>query len=306
MKTAYLGTSEFAATVLRALAASEHAPALVITPPDRRKGRGQVAGPPPGALAARELDLSVHQTADVNEPDSLAAIEAAGAEAIVVCAFGQIIKAPLLDAPGGILNVHPSLLPRWRGAAPIERAIMAGDERTGTSIMKLEEGLDSGPVALTEEVPIGPGDYFDDLSERLAEASGRLLVRALDLRTADDLAFDDQNEGLATYAEKITAEDRRLDPARDAAQLAWAVRGLNPHIGTHVELQGGERLGVRRGRAVEGAPPQGRIERDEAEGVLVLGTASAGLALEVVQPPGKKPMSAAEFMRGYPVPERVI
>lgn len=306
MKTAYLGTSEFAATVLRALAASDHDPVLVVSPPDRRKGRGQVAGPPPAVGAARELDLPVHQTADVNEPDSVAAIERSDADALVVCAFGQIVKAPLLDVPGGMLNVHPSLLPRWRGAAPIERAIMAGDERTGTSIMKLEEGLDSGPVALAEEVPIGGGEYFDEVSKHLADASGRLLVRALDMRADGSLEFTDQDESGATYAEKITAEDRRLDPARDAAELAWSVRGLNPHIGTHIELEGEKRLGVRRAHAVEGAPAQGRIQPDEEGGVLVLGTASAGLALETVQPPGKKPMSAAEFMRGYPVPERAI
>ena len=306
MKTAYLGTSEFAATVLRALVASEHTPVLVVSPPDRRKGRGQVAGPPPAVLAARELDLPVHQTADVNDPGSVAEIEGSGADALVVCAFGQIVRAPLLDSPGGMLNVHPSLLPRWRGAAPIERAIMAGDERTGTSIMKLEEGLDSGPVALSEEVAIGSDDYFDDVSANLADASGRLLVRALDLRAAGEIEWTDQDDGAATYAEKITAEDRWLDPSRDAAELAWTVRGLNPHIGTHLELEGEKRLGVRRARAVEGAPAQGRIEPDEDEGVLVLGTASAGLALETVQPPGKKPMSAAEFMRGYPVPDRAI
>ena len=306
MKTAYLGTSEFAATVLRALAESPHDPVLVVSPPDRKKGRGQVAGPPPAVIAAQDLDLPVHQTADVNHPDSVSAIEGAGPEALVVCAFGQIVKAPLLDAPGGILNVHPSLLPRWRGAAPIERAIMAGDQVTGTSIMRLEEGLDSGPVALAEEVAIGSDDYFDDVSAHLAEASGRLLVRALDLRAAGEIEWTDQGEDGVTYAEKITAEDRRLDPARDAAQLAWAVRGLNPHIGTHIALEGEERLGVRRAHAVEGAPPQGRIEPDEEEGLLVLGTASAGLALEIVQPPGKKPMSAAQYMNGYPVPERAI
>ena len=306
MKAVYLGTSEFAATVLRALAASDHAPVLVVSPPDRKKGRGQVAGPPPAVLAARELDLPVHQTADVNEPGSVAAIEGSEAGALVVCAFGQIVKAPLLDTPGGILNVHPSLLPRWRGAAPIERAIMAGDRTTGASIMKLEEGLDSGPVALAEEVAIGSGEYFDEVSANLADASGRLLVRALDMRAAGEIEWAEQDEDGVTYAEKITAEDRRLDPARDAAELAWAVRGLNPHIGTHLELEGEKRLGVRRAHAVEGAPPQGRIEPDEEQGVLVLGTAAAGLALETVQPPGKKPMTAAEFMHGYPVPERAI
>jgi methionyl-tRNA formyltransferase len=310
LRTAYLGTSEFAATVLRRLAGSEHPPALAVTPPDSRKGRGRVEGPPPVAVAARELGIEVHQTPDVNDAGSLEAIGSAGAETTVVCAFGQLIREPLLSGSGaddgGILNVHPSLLPRWRGAAPIERAMMAGDQLTGTSIMRLTEGLDSGPVALMAEIPIDPHDYFDDLAGRLAAASGELLVRALDMRVAGELEFSEQDESLATYAEKIGPADRRLDPSRDAAELAWTVRALNPHIGTHIELEGEKRLGVRRAHAVAGGPPQGRIEVDEEHAVLVLGTAGAALALEVVQPPGKKEMPAAEFVRGYPVPSRAL
>ena len=310
MRTAYLGTSEFAATVLRRLASGDHPPALAVTPPDSRKGRGRVEGPPPVAVAARELGIEVHQTHDVNEAASLEAIASARAQAVVVCAFGQLIREPLLSGggadDGGILNVHPSLLPRWRGAAPIERAMMAGDQLTGTSIMRLTEGLDSGPVALMAEIPIDPHDYFDGLSARLAAASGELLVRALDMRAAGELEFSEQDESLATYAEKIGPADRRLDPSRDAAELARTVRALNPHIGTHIELEGEKRLGVRRAHVVASGPPQGWIEVDEEHGVLVLGTAEAALALEVVQPPGKKEMPAAEFLRGYPVPPRAL
>ncbi len=131
-------------------------------------------------------------------------------------------------------------------------------------------------------------------------------MRALDLRAAGELEFSEQDESLATYAEKIGPADRRLDPSRDAAELAWTVRALNPHIGTHIELEGEKRLGVRRAHAVASGPPQGRIEVDEEHGVLVLGTAEAALALEVVQPPGKKEMPAAEFVRGYPVPSRAL
>ena len=306
MKSAYLGTSGFAATVLRRLAASEHPPVIVVAPPDSRKGRGRKAGPPPVAEAAEELGLALHRSADVNEPASREAIAASGAATSIVCAFGQLIREPLLSDRGGMLNVHPSLLPRWRGAAPIERAMMAGDARTGTSIMRLTEGLDSGPVALVSELEIRSTDYFDQVESALAESSGELLVEALDRLAAGELELSEQDEALATYAEKITAADRRLDPARDAAELAWTVRALNPHIGTHIELEGGERLGVRRAHAVEAAPAEGRVVADEAEGVLVLGTAQAGLALEVVQPPGKRAMPAAEFMRGYPVPSRAV
>lgn len=303
MRTAYLGTSEFAATVLRRLAGSEHAPVLVVTPTDSRQGRGRKLSPPPAAEAARELGLELLQTEDVNGAEAAAALRGAGAEEIAVCAFGQLIGPPLLSERN-MLNVHPSLIPRWRGAAPIERAIMAGDELTGTTIMRVTEELDAGPVALIESSPIGVDDYYDDVAGRLADQGGELLVRALDLEQASELAFSEQDGSVATYAEKISPQERHLDPSRPAAELAWTVRALNPHIGTHVELEGGEWLGVRRAHTVEGGPPAGEIE--ERDGALVLGTAEAGLALETVQPPGKRAIAAAEFVRGYPVPSRAI
>jgi methionyl-tRNA formyltransferase len=303
LRTAYLGTSGFAARVLRRLAASGDAPALVVTPPNSRQGRGRKLAPPPAAAAALELGIELHQTESVNKPESRQAIAEVEPEAVVVSAFGQLIKEPLLS-DHELLNVHPSLLPRWRGAAPIERAIMAGDEVTGTTIMRVTEGLDSGPIALAESSPIGIEDYFDDVSARLADLSGELLVRVLQLKGAGELSFTDQDDGGATYADKITAEERRLDPSQSAAQLAWKVRALNPHIGTYLELEGGERLGVRRAHAAEGGPAQGLIA--EGDGVLLLGTEDAALALEQVQPPGKRAMSADEFLRGHPVPPRAV
>jgi methionyl-tRNA formyltransferase len=303
LRTAYLGTSEFAATVLRRLAASQHAPALVITPPDSRRGRGRKTAPPPVADAARELGLEVHQTQSVNAGESVAALAAAAPEAVAVCAIGQLIGEPLLEAYP-MLNVHPSLLPRWRGAAPIERAIMAGDTETGTTILRVSAELDAGPIALQEKLAIGSEDYFDDVSDRLADQGGELLVRALDLQAEGKLELSDQPEDGVTYAEKIESSERRLDPSRDAAQLAWAVRALNPHIGTYLELEDGERLGVRRARPVEGGPAQGRIE--ESDERLVLGTASAGLELQEVQAPGKRALPAAEFLRGHPAPGRAL
>ena len=303
MRTAYLGTSEFAATVLRRLASSEHAPVLVVTPADSRQGRGRRLAPPPAAEVARELGLELLQTEDVNGPEVAPALRSAQADAVAVCAFGQLIGEPLLSEQS-MLNVHPSLIPRWRGAAPIERAIMAGDGLTGSTIMRVTEELDAGPVALRESIPIGIEDYYDDLAARLAAQGGELLVRALDLEAAGELELSEQDEDEATYAEKISSSERHLDPGRDAAELAWTVRALNPHIGTHLELEDGERLGVRRARAVEGAPAKGQIEY--GDGVLVLGTADAGLALEVVQPPGKRAIGAAQFARGYPIPSRAI
>ena len=302
MRTAYLGTSEFAATVLRRLAESPHKPSLVVTPPDSRRGRGRRELPPPAAEVATELGLPLLQSADVNEEPARAKIAAAAPAAVVVCAFGQLIREPLLsDFP--MLNVHPSLLPRWRGAAPIERAIMAGDAETGTCIMRLTAGLDSGPVALRETVAIGGDEDFAALSARLAALSGDLLVRALDLQEAGKLEFAEQDESAVTYAEKIDPAERRIDLARSAAAEAARVRALTPHVGAYLELAGGERLGVKLAHAVPGAGVPGTVMVTE-HGSLQVACAEGFLQLDLVQPPGGKPMAADAYLRGHepPVP----
>jgi methionyl-tRNA formyltransferase len=300
VRTAYLGTSEFAATVLRRLVASPHRPALVVTPPDRRQGRGRKVSPPQAAVAATELGLELLQAENVNEEAALERIRAAEPEAVLVCAFGQLIREPLLSEYP-ILNVHPSLLPRWRGAAPIERAIMAGDEVTGVCVMQLTAGLDSGPVALREEVPLDPEADFASLSTRLAELGGDLLVRALDLQAEGALEFVEQDENGVTYAEKIEPAERRLDPARPAAELAAKVRALNPHIGTYLDTAGGDRLGVRKARPVEADVAQASLAA--RDGVLLLGCGDGALELEVVQPPGSKAMPADAYLRGHEPPQ---
>ena len=299
MRTVYLGTSGFAAAVLRDLAESAHRPLLVVTPPDRPQGRGRRTQSPPAAEAARERGIDLLQVADVNEEPALERIRAAAPEAVAVCAFGQMIREPLLSE-WPMLNVHPSLLPRWRGAAPIERAIMAGDAATGVSVMRVTAGLDSGPVALSEGVAIGAEDDFESLSAKLAALGAELLVRALDLLAGDKLEFAEQDEERATYAEKIAAEDRRLDPARAAAELARAVRALTPHVGAYLEVAGGERLGVRRARSVDVGVRKGELRAEW--GALLLGCGQGALRLEVVQPPGGRPMPADAFLRGHPVP----
>ena len=300
MRTAYLGTSEFAATVLRRLAGSPHRPALVVTPPDRRQGRGRKVSPPLAAVAARELGLELLQVESVNEEGALEQIRAAAPEAVLVCAFGQLIREPLLsDYP--ILNVHPSLLPRWRGAAPIERAIMARDETTGVCVMRLTAGLDSGPVALCEEVPLGSEEDFAALSARLADVGGDLLVHALDLQAQGELEFTDQDEDGVTYAEKIDPAERRLDPDRPAAELAAKVRALTPHVGIYLEAADGERLGVREAQAVEADVPAGTLE--VRDGALLLGCGEGALQLDLVQPPGGKAMPADAYLRGHEPPQ---
>jgi methionyl-tRNA formyltransferase len=300
VRTAYLGTSEFAATVLRRLAGSPHRPALVVTPPDRRQGRGRKVSPPPVAITAGELGLDLLQAENVNEEGALERIRAAKPEAVLVCAFGQLIREPLLsESP--ILNVHPSLLPRWRGAAPIERAIMAQDETTGVCVMRLTAGLDSGPVALVEETPIDPEEDFASVSARLAELGADLLVRALDLQADGALEFTEQEEDGVTYAEKIEPAERRLDPGQPAAELAAKVRALTPHVGAYLEASNGERLGVRKARVVEADVPQGVLEM--RDGALLLGCGDGALRLDVVQPPGGKAMPADAYLRGHEPPQ---
>jgi methionyl-tRNA formyltransferase len=300
VRTVYLGTSEFAAAVLRRLAESAHRPVLVVTPPDRPKGRGRRTQAPPAAEVASELGIDLLQAANVNDEEAVERIRAAQPQALAVCAFGQLIREPLLSA-WPMLNVHPSLLPLWRGAAPIERALMSGDERTGVCVMRVTAGLDSGPVALCEEVGVGPEEDFEALSAKLAALGGELLVRALDLLAESRLEFAEQDDDAATYAEKIAPEERRLDPSRPAAELARTVRALTPHVGAYLETSGGERLGVRRARPVDVGVRAGEVRAEW--GALLLGCGRGALRLEVVQPPGGKPMAADAYLRGHPLPK---
>jgi methionyl-tRNA formyltransferase len=300
VRTAYLGTSEFAAAVLRGLAASRHRPLLVVTPPDRPRGRGRRTQAPPAATAASELDIDLLQAADVNAEPALERLRAAHPEAVAVCAFGQLIREPLLsELP--LINVHPSLLPRWRGAAPIERAIMAGDERTGVSVMRVTAGLDSGPVALRKEVAIGPDDDFEALAGKLQPLGVQLLVGSLDRLELGNLGFEEQDDGEATYAEKIDPSERRLDPARPAVELARTVRALSPHIGTYLEAAGGERLGVKRAHPVGASVSVATLRADSGE--LLLGCGEGALSLDVVQPEGGRPMAAEAYLRGHEPPK---
>ena len=302
MRTVYLGTSDFAVEVLEALAASPHAPALVVTPPDRPKGRGRRTSPPPAARAARALGLPLHQAASVNDPPARAAIDEARPQAIAVCQFGQLVKEPLLSSHL-MLNVHPSLLPRWRGAAPIERALMAGDERTGVTIFKLTEGFDSGPVALMEGMAVGPGDTRGTLGARLAELGAALLIEALDRAERGSLELREQPSEGVSYAEKIAPGERRLDPSRPAAELERAVRALTPGVGAYVELASGERLGVERARTVDAGPPPGELTA--TGGRLVVGCSAGALELETVKPAGGRAMPAADYLRGHTPATRV-
>jgi len=290
VRTVYLGTSDFGATVLERVAASPHRPQLVLSRPDRPRGRGRRTQAPPVAERARELGIDVAQPDDLNADATIERIAAARPDALLVCAYGAIIREPLLSAHDAY-NVHPSLLPRWRGAAPVERAIQAGDARTGVCIMRPVAELDAGPVHLRATETIHPGDDYGSLAPRLADLGGRLLVQALDQRPEPE----PQGQEGVTYAEKIERDERQLDTSRTAAELERTVRALNPHIGTWV-ADAEDRLGVRRAAVAPEAVAQGELSG--TDGRLVLGTADGSLELLEVQPPGKRAMPAADFLRG--------
>jgi methionyl-tRNA formyltransferase len=296
VRTVFLGTTAFAAAVLERLAGSEHRPSLVVTRPDRPAGRGRKLAAPPIAEAARAMDLEVFQPESVNDEAARERIAAERPDVVCVCAFGALIKPPLLS-DFEMLNVHPSLLPRWRGAAPVERAIMAGDTETGVSIMRLTEGLDSGPVCLQAAEPIRRADTYGSLAARLQDMGGALLLRALD----DRPPFTEQDEADATYADKIESDDRTLDPSRPAVELERVVRALHPHIGARVALADGTHLRVLAAAVLDRGPAQGELAA--ADGRFVLGCAEGALELLAVQPPGGRPMQAADYLRGRGLPQ---
>jgi methionyl-tRNA formyltransferase len=269
----YLGTSAFAAGVLRALAEGPYRPALVVTRPDAKQGRGRKIGPPPVAVAANELGIELDQPASINDEDVRARIEAVKPDAVILCAFGALVKEPLLT-DHEILNVHPSLLPRWRGAAPVERAMMAGDAQTGVSIMRLVAELDAGPVYAQRPEPILPSDDYAALAARLQDISVDLLTDVLQRRPAPE----PQPEDGVTYADKLTADDRTLDRTRPPEENVRIVRALHPHIGARIALPDGAYLGV-------------------IEATIGL---DGGLELVTVQPAGGRPMAYAEYLRGHP------
>ena len=299
MSGVFLGTSEFAATVLEILAGSDQKPELAVTLPDRRKGRGRKEQASPVAVKAEELGIDVLKSGNVNEEEDRAKILEVGGEWASICAFGQLIKEPLLsELP--MLNVHPSLLPRWRGAAPVERAIMEGDAETGVCVMRLVAGLDSGPVALREVTPIGPDEDFGSLSARLAEIGGNLLVRGLTAARDGSIAWEEQGDDGLTYAEKISSEDRQIDPAGTARQLHDQIRGLTPHIGAWLPLADDERIGIRRTTVLESGPVAGSFTNQD--GWPVLGCGEGALRLDRVQPAGKKEMDGDAWIRGNGLP----
>lgn len=295
MKIAFAGTPKFGALVLGALLCSRHEVVLVITQPDRPAGRGRLPRMSEvGELALAE-GLRIEQPENASTAETLALLKSLGAQALSVAAFGQILRAPLL---GGIpcINVHASLLPRYRGAAPIERAIMAGDGVTGVSIMEVEPKLDTGPVYLQKAVVIEKDDDAGSMYEKLGRTGGEALAEVLDAIEAGGMEPVRQDEAAATYVEKITADDMRIDWSAPAWQVAARVRGLSPHIGAFTEVDG-KRLKVWRAHVAEGGGEPGAVRVDQERLLVACGTGA--LELVEVQPEGKRHLSAADYLRGY-------
>jgi methionyl-tRNA formyltransferase len=300
MRIVFMGTPDFSVPALQALVAAGHDVAAVYTQPPRPAGRGQKLTPTPVHAAAQALGLPVRHPASLKGAEAQADFAALHADIAVVVAYGLILPQPVLDAPRmGCLNIHASLLPRWRGAAPIHRAVMAGDAETGVCIMRMEAGLDTGPVLLRAATPIGPQDTTADLHDRLSAMGATLIVQALD-RLAD-LAPEPQPADGVTYASKIDKAEARVDwtlPAQDVARL---IRGLSPFPGAWC-LLGDERLKLLRAIAVPGPGDPGAIL--PGDGLTVACSTGAVRVLEA-QRQGKRAMPVAQALQGLTLPERL-
>ncbi len=298
MRVIFAGTPPFAAAALNALADAGHDIVLVLTQPDRPAGRGMKLTPSAVKQAALARGLRVYQPTSLKAAEAQAELAAAEADVMVVAAYGLILPQAVLDLPRfGCLNIHASLLPRWRGAAPIQRAILAGDSETGITIMQMDAGLDTGAMLTKTQVPIGDTDTAASLHDALAAAGAAAIVAAL--ANYPSLVPEKQDESQASYAAKLTKDEARLDWNQPAVALARAVRAYNPAPGAWTLLDGAP-LKIWVAQAVAGAGAPGAVLRAEADR-LVVACGEGALALQEVQPAGSKRMSAAAFVAGRPL-----
>lgn len=295
MRLVFLGTPAFAVPSLRATVEAGHAVTAVFTQPDRPKGRGQKNAMPPVKQAALELGLDVHQPEKIRRPEVVEQLRSLAPEAMVVVGYGQIIPQAVLDIPPlGILNVHASLLPKYRGAAPVQWAIARGEERTGVTTMKINAGLDTGDMLLKWETAIGPEETAVELGERLAVAGAELLVRTLaELREIRPQA---QDEAQATWAPAIKREDGHIDWGMSARDIVNRVRGFTPWPGCYGFLRG-QRMHVWKALAAERTLAAGELRADGRR--LFAGCGGGSIEMLEVQMEGKKRMPAAAFLNGF-------
>jgi methionyl-tRNA formyltransferase len=296
VRLVFLGSPPFGTPVLRHLLASRHEVAAVVTPPDRPRGRGRSIQRSPLAQLAEGAGVPLVPPPDKDSSPFLDALRLLEPEVLVVASYGVILREDLLQlATHGALNVHASLLPRWRGASPIQRSILAGDAETGISVQRMVLALDAGDVLLERRTPIGPRETSGELLARLAELGGEAIVESLDLLGAGDATFTPQDEGAVTLAPKLTKDAGLLDWARTAAELDRHVRAFSPWPGTRAALPDGRALAVLEARPEEGSGAPGTVL--EASG-LVVATGDAALRLLRVKPAGKGEMDGEAFRNG--------
>lgn len=307
MKIIFAGTPTFAAHALEALVDAGHEIALVLTQPDRPAGRGMKAAASAVKLLTQQRGLALLQPPTLKSPELQVQLVAIGAEVMVVAAYGLILPPEVLTLPRyGCLNIHASLLPRWRGAAPIQRAILAGDQQTGITIMQMDQGLDTGAILLQQSTPIAPDDTAQTLHDKLAALGGRCMVETLMLLQQGKLAANPQDETAASYAAKLKKTEAEIDWRLSAEQINRAVRAFNPQPGAYTTLRG-KLLKIWQARP--GAKPVGKVGAGEIVALERAGIAVAcgngndqgggTLVLEVVQQAGGKKLGAAEFLAGH-------
>ncbi len=299
MRIVFMGTPEFSVGVLDALVGAGHEIACVYTRAPRPAGRGKKDRPSPVQARAEAMGLEVRHPKSLRTPEAQAEFAALNADIAVVVAYGLILPPAVLDAPArGCLNIHASLLPRWRGAAPIQRAIMAGDAETGVCIMQMEAGLDTGPVLLRRAIPIGAEETAGDLHDRLSVLGAEAIVEAL--ARLDELVPEVQPEAGVTYAEKIDKAEARVDWSQDAAVIDRQIRGLSPFPGAWTMI-GGARVKLVRSRMAEGSGAPGAVLAG-----LVVACDSRAVEITEVQPEGKPRMSAEAYLRGARIPAGMV
>jgi methionyl-tRNA formyltransferase len=297
LRLVFMGTPDFAVPTLLEIVGRGHDVAAVYTRAPKPGGRGMALQPSPVEREARRLGLPVLTPTTLRTSDAAAAFRAHCAQAAVVVAYGLILPQPILDAvPLGCFNLHASLLPRWRGAAPINRAIMAGDAETGVMVMKMDQGLDTGPVAMAERVPIGPDTTAGELHDELARLGADLMVRALAALERDALTLTPQAEAGVTYAAKIDKDETRIGWARPWQQVHDHCRGLSPFPGAWFEIEG-TRVKVLRTAKGEGAGAPGTLLDDQ----FTVACGEGAVRILELQRAGRQPMKTQEFLRGTPV-----
>lgn len=297
MRLAFMGTPDFAVQVLKALIAAGHEVVRVYTQPPRPAGRGKAPRPSAVQTAADEAGLPVATPESLRDPAVIADFAALDLDAAVVVAYGQILPRPALDAPRlGCLNLHASLLPRWRGAAPIQRAIMAGDAETGVGVMRMEAGLDTGPVLAEARTPIAPDDTAATLHDRLAHLGASLMVETLERLDAGSITPRAQPRDGVTYAAKITKDEARIDWRRPATEVDALIRGLSPFPGAWCEIDG-QRVKILLSRVEDGSGAPGTV----LDGTLLVACGTGAVRLLRLQRAGRGAADARGFLRGFTV-----